>query len=93
MVEPIVLRVRFPYGALISMNKFKDKKLARQHDRLARIARRKKRKGENNNRNYDRRRDDNAPICNDCGKQQSWCGLCRVYSKTCCIPYGTCACS
>lgn len=37
-----------------------------------------------------------GPICNftpSCGKPMTWCAICRVWSNTCCVEYGTCQCS
>ena len=31
--------------------------------------------------------------CPDCGGQMSWCSCCQVWSKSCCVDYGTCQCS
>ncbi len=31
--------------------------------------------------------------CPDCGGNMTWCTLCEVYTKTCCVEYGTCLCN
>lgn len=31
--------------------------------------------------------------CEYCGNNMSWCGICQVWSSSCCIDYGTCQCS
>lgn len=31
--------------------------------------------------------------CEYCGGQMTWCSLCQVYSRTCCVDWGTCMCS
>lgn len=31
--------------------------------------------------------------CEDCGGLMTWCSCCLVYTKTCCVEYGTCMCS
>jgi hypothetical protein len=31
--------------------------------------------------------------CESCGGQKKWCSTCLVYTKTCCVEYGTCQCS
>lgn len=31
--------------------------------------------------------------CYLCGGTMSWCSCCNVYSRNCCVPYGTCQCS
>jgi hypothetical protein len=28
-----------------------------------------------------------------CGGRETWCSQCRRWSRTCCVPYGTCQCS
>lgn len=31
--------------------------------------------------------------CEYCGGNLSWCSCCEVWSRNCCIEYGTCECS
>lgn len=31
--------------------------------------------------------------CEDCGGEMLWCDCCNMWTKTCCIEYGTCMCS
>ena len=31
--------------------------------------------------------------CPDCDGYMSWCSICGVWSKNCCVDYGTCQCS
>jgi cytidylate kinase len=31
--------------------------------------------------------------CEDCGGLQTWCPSCEVYTQTCCVGRGTCACA
>ena len=31
--------------------------------------------------------------CDRCGGREQWCSCCRAWTKTCCVPYGTCMCS
>jgi hypothetical protein len=31
--------------------------------------------------------------CSNCGGYESWCSICKDYTQTCCVDYGTCACS
>lgn len=31
--------------------------------------------------------------CENCGGTKKWCPVCRVWSRTCCVEYGTCQCS
>jgi hypothetical protein len=33
-----------------------------------------------------------GPQC-ECGGYTTWCSHCRVWSRTCCVEYGTCQCS
>ena len=43
-----------------------------------------------------RLRQNNRPrqeTCEDCGGQKQWCFCCATWTKTCCVPYGTCMCS
>ena len=75
------------------MKPFADKKAIRKQRKLERVQRRKARKGENNRNNYHQRRDRNAPSCEQCGGQMSWCSCCEMYSRNCCVDYGTCWCS
>lgn len=39
------------------------------------------------------RREDGNGRCPHCGGQMTWCSHCMVWSRTCCIDYGTCQCS
>lgn len=32
-------------------------------------------------------------ICDNCGEDMSWCNTCQMFTKTCCVDYGTCQCS
>lgn len=41
--------------------------------------------------NYDYQGDYMA--CDDCDGEMMWCTCCEVYTKTCCVDYGTCYCS
>lgn len=34
-----------------------------------------------------------APCSYGCGGEMTWCGVCNQWTHTCCIDYGTCACS
>jgi hypothetical protein len=36
---------------------------------------------------------DSTPCDLGCGGEMSWCEFCKVWTNTCCIPYGTCQCS
>lgn len=31
--------------------------------------------------------------CCDCGGMMEWCSVCNMWTKTCCVDYGTCMCS
>jgi hypothetical protein len=31
--------------------------------------------------------------CPDCGGQMHWCSTCQMWSKSCCVDWGTCQCS
>jgi hypothetical protein len=31
--------------------------------------------------------------CDQCGGQMRWCSHCEVWSRVCCVQYGTCQCS
>jgi hypothetical protein len=31
--------------------------------------------------------------CPECGGQMHWCSCCQVWSRSCCVEYGTCQCS
>jgi hypothetical protein len=31
--------------------------------------------------------------CPDCNGYMAWCEICDVYTKICCVDYGTCQCS
>lgn len=31
--------------------------------------------------------------CYECGGNMSWCSCCEMYTRTCCVDYGTCMCS
>jgi hypothetical protein len=31
--------------------------------------------------------------CESCGGEMQWCYICNCYTMTCCVSYGTCACS
>lgn len=31
--------------------------------------------------------------CEECGGDMTWCEGCGVWSRTCCVAYGTCMCS
>jgi hypothetical protein len=31
--------------------------------------------------------------CPSCGGKMAWCSICNVYSRVCCVDYGTCLCS
>ena len=35
----------------------------------------------------------NGKECPDCGGRMSWCSICNVWSRNCCVDYGTCQCS
>ena len=44
----------------------------------------------------ERRRDwfnNRTEHCDQCGGQQSWCSCCQMFTRNCCVPYGTCMCS
>lgn len=63
-----------------------------QEERLRRVAIRKQKRKEKRHDKYNRYgRGDNT--CPRCGGQMTWCSVCKVWSKTCCIDYGTCMCS
>lgn len=32
-------------------------------------------------------------VCDYCGDKMSWCNICQVFSRSCCVEYGTCQCS
>jgi hypothetical protein len=36
---------------------------------------------------------DEYATCPDCGGMMPWCSCCNMYTQTCCIDWGTCACS
>jgi hypothetical protein len=31
--------------------------------------------------------------CDWCDGEKQWCSVCQVYTRTCCVDYGTCQCS
>lgn len=31
--------------------------------------------------------------CPNCGGTMSWCSCCQMWTRTCCVEYGTCQCS
>jgi hypothetical protein len=31
--------------------------------------------------------------CDECGGQMSWCDTCQMWTRNCCVEYGTCQCS
>jgi hypothetical protein len=39
---------------------------------------------------YGRRGDS---YCSRCGGTMNWCSCCQMWSQSCCVEYGTCACS
>ena len=53
-----------------------------------RYARCEKRRERYRNRNRVR-----TARCDSCGGQMVWCSFCKVFTKTCCVDYGTCLCS
>lgn len=63
-----------------------------QAERLKRIAIRKEKRKANRRLKYHRygRGDNTCPVC---GGQMTWCSTCQVWSRTCCVEYGTCMCS
>ena len=51
--------------------------------------RRKERRRQNNiDKEYRR-----TQTCDECGGEMSWCVACKTFTRNCCVPYGTCACS
>lgn len=46
-----------------------------------------------NLRNEDGERVNESEPCDYCGGQMRWCSCCNMYTKTCCVEYGTCMCS
>lgn len=38
-------------------------------------------------------REEQDPTCPYCGEDRDWCSSCNEYTSTCCIDWGTCACS
>lgn len=63
-----------------------------QTERLRRVAVRKmKRKAAKQTKYWRYGRGDKE--CPDCGGQMHWCSTCQVWSRSCCVEYGTCQCS
>jgi hypothetical protein len=58
-----------------------------QYKLLRAAIRRKKSKARNNRPRARFRR------CDSCGGREQWCSCCQMWTKTCCVDYGTCMCS
>jgi hypothetical protein len=59
-------------------------------DELKRMSRGERRKAKKRLRQYHRGR---YELCEYCGGDQQWCYTCGTWTRTCCVPYGTCMCS
>lgn len=86
MAEPSVLEVRFFLRPLFYMKIELNKRQDRRN-------RRRIKKGQRNKDNYYQRMSRRTERCDSCGGEMSWCTCCECFTKTCCVPYGTCQCS
>lgn len=63
-------------------------KETKQEFKIRRAANRRDKNKARNNRVKSRWR-----YCDSCGGREQWCSCCKVWTKTCCVDYGTCMCS
>lgn len=71
------------------MAKDKEVEKAYKAERFRRILERKIKRKVNKKYRFNRR----YKTCPDCGNLMQWCSGCGVWTKTCCVDYGTCMCS
>ena len=70
------------------MNKYFEHHIALKEHKIERANKRRAKRF----KAYDERCHSNSR-CPYCGRTMSWCDICRRYTSTCCIEYGTCMCS
>ena len=71
------------------MAKDKEFEKAYKAERYRRAFERKTKRKVNKKYRFNRRHKE----CPDCGGLMRWCSGCEMWTKTCCVDYGTCMCS